>query len=157
MSTKVLYSEHPTDLDLTNQVQSYKYIQEIIIPNLLVDDNKLLTCIKYFKVTKNDKIKSILENLQKHQQTGLICLYGYGPHLQKLLSIIELYKTKILDNTPFKQYNKLTSFDVISQGRNELLDRKTKVPILISFFTINEAFFNLDTFTNEKYGFTEQA
>ncbi|CAL9728918.1 ribonucleases P/MRP protein subunit Pop6p [Monosporozyma unispora] len=157
MSGKILYSEHNTDLDLNNQTKSYKYIQDIIIPNLLIDDNKLLACIKYFKVTKNDKIKSTLDNLQKHQQDGIICLFGYGPHLQKLLSIIELYKSKILQDKPFKQYNKLTSFDVVSQGRNELLDKKVKVPILITFITVNEAFFKLDTFTNEKYGFTEQA
>lgn len=155
---KVNYCGHLTELNLDNQVECYKYIRDVIIHNLLNDEPGFLSNIKFFKITRNDKIKSVLENIQKHQEGNLICLFGYGPHLQKQLSIAELYKSKILSDksTPFKQWNKLLAFDVVSQGRNELLDKRIKVPILLIFFTTNEEYFKSGIFTNEKYGFTEQ-
>lgn len=158
MTSKVFYCGHPVEIDLLDQVNSYKYIKEVIIPNQLLDDTELLSKIKYFKITKNDKIKNLLENLKKHQNDGIICMFAYGQHLQKILSVVELYKTKILlaEKTEFKQWNKLLSFDVISQVKNELLDKKIKVPILLIFITTNKEYFNLKTFTNETNGFCEQ-
>lgn len=158
MTSKVFYCGHPTKIDLSDQVNSYKYMKNIIIPNQLLDDAKLLSKIKYFKITKNDKIKNLLENLKKHQNDEITCIFAYGQHLQKALSVVELYKTKILlpDKVMFKQWNKLLSFDVISQGKNELLDKKIKVPILLIFITTNQEYFKLETFINETNGFSEQ-
>lgn len=48
------------------------------------------------------------------------------------------------------QWNKLTSFDIIKEGRNELLEKKLKVPILIAFVSGSDAMgLNLHGFTKQ--------
>lgn len=148
--------DHPTDLDLADQSGIFEFIKSQIILTLLNNDQKLIATTSFFKINKNNKIKITIDNIAKFDNDNLVCLFAYGPHLQKLLSVVELYKSKIISSKEFRQWNKLTSFDVQSEGRNELLEKKVKVPIMITFITTNPKLFQLPQFQNEEIGFTEQ-
>ena len=74
-------------------------------------------------------------------------LVAYGVHVQKALSIIEIFKTTE-NGKALHQFNKLDSFIEIKAGRNELLDRKVNLPILITLFTKQEVK-SLNKFTKQ--------
>ncbi|CCF58976.1 hypothetical protein KAFR_0F03800 [Kazachstania africana CBS 2517] len=156
MSKKiVIYNGAETSLDLSSISETLTFIEQVVIPNIFQNDQEnLLRSVKFLKVSKNDSIKSSVDKLQSftfHKDT--VCLYSYGPHIQKLLSIVEIAKSTI--DTNCKQWNKLTNFELSQEGRNELLEKRTIVPILIAFLTISEEF-NYDFFKNELNGFTKQ-
>ena len=85
--------------------------------------------------------------------TSSICCYAYGSHLQKLLTVIEIYKQK--SDKSIVQFNKLQSFTVIKEKHgNELLDQKLIVPIMIIVLSSEGSNNFLESLENE--GFTKQ-
>ncbi|CCD24709.1 ribonuclease P/MRP protein subunit POP6 NDAI_0D03950 [Naumovozyma dairenensis CBS 421] len=154
-TARVQYKRNETDLDISTQTQCFQFIQEKIIPDLLnlnadFDRSK----INYFKISKNDNIKQKVEKLQTVTSGECVCAYAYGPHLQKMLSILEICKNVVKKNDlegSISQWNHLTCFELVQEGRNELLEKKINVPILISVITANSALASSIEFNTNKW------
>ncbi|CCC66759.1 hypothetical protein NCAS_0A02010 [Naumovozyma castellii] len=100
----------------------------------------LATNTKRVCITKNANIKHTVDKLQGLLESteGFVCLEAHGPHLQKMLSILEITKKVIKEkdtSTTIHQWNRMLSFQSIQPGRNELLERKINIPILICFIS----------------------
>lgn len=155
---KVEYEDKVAQIELANQSQCMQFIKDVVIPSLFNDSGNLLNEVSYRKVTKNDNIQQTIEKLEK-ASSQLLCIYSYGTHIQKMLSILEIFK-KVMKKDPngtdeLHQWNKLTSFVCTREGRNELLERRTRVPILITLVrlsTLSPAF----VLKLEQAGFTVQ-
>ncbi|CCK70135.1 ribonuclease P/MRP protein subunit POP6 KNAG_0D03890 [Huiozyma naganishii CBS 8797] len=157
MASTAHYHNEDTGIDLADQKSSFKYIEDRIIPQLLSKDEGVLSLVKFRKVTKNDKIKLSIDTLSKIDlKSNILSLCAYGPHIQKLLSIVEIFKGTLKGGDPFKQWNAINSFEVVKPGVNELLDKKLKVPILFIFITMDESMFSSPVFKKNNTGFTEQ-
>ena len=125
----------------------------------LTDDSKNSTLIQYHGVSKNDNIKQSVNKLNKQidadnesfEKQRALCIYSYGPHIQKMLSILEIFKKSYSNNDKkLYQWNKLTSFDIIGEGRNELLEKRLKVPILVTLVSDSETMdLNLNLFSKQ--------
>lgn len=125
MAGRVLYNGLDTGLSLDSCPQCIEYIK-----TLLPD---LDTPIE--KVSKNDKISSRVNKIRGIlKDNKSVAVVAYGVHVQKMASIVEITK-KDIDSVD--QYNKLLSFEWIRPGKNELLDRKSRVPILVSLLSID--------------------
>lgn len=127
---RVRYDGIDAPIDLGDQESTMKYIHDHIISSCIegIGDG----IISYRKVTKNDNIKQTIDKLES-VESQYICLYSYGPHIQKMLSIVEIFKRILLGKaSSLRQWNKLTCFVLTTEGRNELLEKQTKVPILIT-------------------------
>lgn len=116
-------------------------IQNEIIQRILGDKKFLYQDnVRFRKITKNDNIKQTIDKLQKDNlKEEIQCFYSYGIHLQKMLSVIEIYKRVVKNSsTKLEQYNKLTNFVAIEEGRNVLLEKKTRIPVLIVFISAEQ-------------------
>ena len=152
--SKILYNNEETNLDLSKQVETSNFIKDKIIEDLVafLGDEEIANNIDYQKITKNCNIHQVVERLKKTSHKWL-CIYGYGEHLQKMISIIEIYKQK--QEKQCRQWNRLFSFQSIETGRNELLEKRKKIPILISFITYGNDPEPL-IFQEESYNFSKQ-
>lgn len=148
--SKVLYLNKPVQLDIGNQVDCFQFIKTTVLDDTLKSDSVR----ESFKVTKNDNIKKSIDKLMRLLgPTSSICCYAYGSHLQKLLTVIEIYKQK--SDKSIVQFNKLQSFTVIKEKHgNELLDQKLIVPIMIIVLSSEGSNNFLESLENE--GFTKQ-
>ncbi|CAI6516297.1 AIS_HP2_G0019240.mRNA.1.CDS.1 [Saccharomyces cerevisiae] len=154
----VYYNEINTNLEISSSGQCLRFIQETIVPSL-TNNGDNTTSIQYHGISKNDNIKQSINKLKKQVcttdgnsgQQRVLCVFSYGPHIQKMLSILEIFKKDyIKSNKKIYQWNKLTSFDIKREGRNELLEKKLKVPILIAIVSRSEAMnLNLHLFTKQ--------
>lgn len=152
--SNVYFNSQLINVDLKDQSSTNKYIQEVLIRNFINSDPDLFDEIIFRKVTKNDKINEAVNKLSSFiDQKKVYCLYSYGPHIQKMISIIEIFKRS--QDINLTQWNKLANFELVEQGRNELLSKKTKVPILIAFLKFDKDFTSL-TFENDKNCFSKQ-
>lgn len=131
MST-VEYRNNETGLQLSNYSGCLKFIQEHVVPDMLtgwIPNHE----VSYRKVTKNDSIRRMIDKLQS-ESTPTICVFSYGPHIQKMLSILEIYtKTMYKENKSVKlqQWNKLNWFVNKVESCNELIHTRRRVPILV--------------------------
>ncbi|QLQ81581.1 hypothetical protein HG537_0F03420 [Torulaspora globosa] len=147
---RIQYDGLDAGIDLGDQESSMKYIYDNIISNCIEgSDNIGDGIILYRKITKNDNIKQTIDKLE-NTDCQYTCLYSYGPHIQKMLSIVEIFKRKV---SCVKQWNKLTCFIVTKEGPNELIEKHTRVPILITVIEIPSARAPLDLSLK---GFTQQ-
>ena len=178
---KVLFNGQSTGLDLASVQRVLQYIKDKVIPNVL--DVKAATdtvadvatvktpldTMEYVKITKNDSIERLVDKLKRIDVSGTaMCLYSYGPHIQKMLSIIEIYKKTVqsrkseagsaTDNVEPIQWNKLLRFQVVSRGRNELLEKKIMVPIMITVIAPSSSTSALEAPRSQNLeGFTRQS
>lgn len=90
----VLFEGIKTDLNIENTAECSDYIRDKIVlklfkRNLLEDSN---VCVKH--LNKNSNIKKSVSELQTSfsakKKTLVIC--SYGMHIQKMLSILEIFK-----------------------------------------------------------------
>lgn len=137
MSTgpKVEFDGEETQLDLADQAGCMQFIRDQVIPGCIDNCQDLEgDALAFRKITKNDSIQQTLEKLEAGK-ARFQCLYSYGPHIHKLLSVVEIFKKMESNKTGEKalprQWNKLSCFVSVQQGRNELLEKRTRVPILI--------------------------
>ncbi|SMN22480.1 similar to Saccharomyces cerevisiae YGR030C POP6 Subunit of both RNase MRP and nuclear RNase P [Maudiozyma saulgeensis] len=154
----VLYKGSDIPVELNSTSATLNFIQEHIVPDLLRDDPTLTEKIIFNKISKNSNIERTVDILcQKDSVNNFICIYSYGPHLQKLLSIVEIFKKVKSDTSDVKinQWNKMAMFKTVEEGRNELLEKKTIVPILITFITTSQSLAS-PVFENDKNMFTKQ-
>lgn len=135
------FDNEALDADLNDQIGSMNLIEKQVIPRLLGQSTWLnASNIKYRKITKNDNIKQTIHKLEKCDlKQEIQCIYSYGNHLQKMLSVIEIYK-KVLEAKSIKcqQYNRITCFTSVQEGRNLLLEKKIRVPIMVVFIVDGE-------------------
>lgn len=149
-----------TSVATDDNLKCFHYIEHQVIPSLIAaQDRQLLKepKVQYISVSKNSKIREKVARLHKELVSeNLICLFAYGPHIQKMLSIIELSKSKWTGKSPIEQRNKLSSFKMVVHGPNELIDKNRNVPILVSYISNEPEVFKIGTFANESLGFTAQ-
>jgi hypothetical protein len=104
--------------------------------------------LKKIIVKKGDSIKKRIDGLLKELQLGgerkegddkqrQVLLMGSGDGIQKLLSIIEIVKSKLteLPQVQFEQFNKLDKYETVVK-KNEILDKKVKVPVFYSLIRV---------------------
>lgn len=138
MSEKLLYLNRETELEASNYSACIEFIRQRLV-SVVEEDVRKVNDSKPIHVTsfsKNANIKDSVERLLKlcDKDTDLL-LVTYGPHVQKTLSIIEIFKSSITDKKSLHQFNKLDTLTSIKPGRNELLDSRVNVPILTVLFT----------------------
>lgn len=153
-----LYNNTKTDLDLKSASDTLHYIEEQVIPGLLQNDKDFVGKILFQKISKNDNIERVVNKLNTFDlNNNFVCIYSYGPHVQKMLSIVEIFKKMktVNKDTKIIQWNKLTMFKLIEEGRNELLEKKTIIPICITFITCSETLTST-VFENDQNKFTKQ-
>lgn len=156
----VLFEGIKTDLNIENTAECSDYIRDKIVlklfkRNLLEDSN---VCVKH--LNKNSNIKKSVSELQTSfsakKKTLVIC--SYGMHIQKMLSILEIFKASLTQekdkkeekaSSCFQQHNKLACFTLVTVGRNELLDKKTSVPILVTVIASPENELDLEGFNQQ--------
>lgn len=133
---RIEFDGEDAHIDLDDQGQCMQFIRDKVIPGC-VDDCQALEgeMIMFRKITKNNSIQQTLEKLEAGK-SRFVCVYAYGPHIHKLLSVVEIFKKissrKSESKVTLKQWNKLSSFVSVQQGQNELLEKRTRVPILIT-------------------------
>ncbi|CAR25967.1 hypothetical protein ZYGR_0A05380 [Zygosaccharomyces rouxii] len=126
------YCNKETGLQLPNYSECLKFIEDHVVPDMLAG-SMMDSKISYRKVTKNDSIRRVVEKLQA-ESTPITCVFSYGPHIQKMLSILEIYKKVIYkeDKTvKLHQWNKLNWFINKVETHNELIHTRKRVPILL--------------------------
>lgn len=133
---RIEFNGEDAQLNLADQIQCMQFIRDRVIPGCIENSQSLEDRVIVFrKITKNDSIQQSLERLES-SDSRFVCLYAYGPHVRKLLSVVELLKKilskKMNENGQPRQWNKLSCFMSVQLGRNELLEKRTRVPILIS-------------------------
>ncbi|KAL3232516.1 Ribonucleases P/MRP protein subunit POP6 [Nakaseomyces bracarensis] len=130
MTNRVLYNGLDTQLSLDNYSQCFDFIKAQIIPNIL-SGNVIVE-----KITKNDKISNRVSRLETVlKEKRIIVVVSYGDHIQKMASIVEITKSKF---EGVDQWNKLLSFQQIRPGKNELLEKAVRVPILITVLCVDK-------------------
>lgn len=159
----VEYSNKETDLQLLNYSQCLKFIQEHVVPDMLAGSNINGNEITYRKITKNDNIRETVDKLQS-DPLPVTCIFTYGPHIQKMLSILEIYKKVIYENSDdsrsnikIHQWNKLSWFTNKVDSKNELIQTCKRIPIMLTVVIKDEG----DQFSSkiqlESRGFSRQS
>ncbi|CDO92271.1 unnamed protein product [Kluyveromyces dobzhanskii CBS 2104] len=124
-------------IDASNYVECSTYIKDKIIPETLRsagwDSSSEKPIDSIMSYSKNSNIKQCVDQLVAKTPDSF-AIVSYGIHIQKALSIIEIFKSTE-SGKPLHQFNKLDTFVEVKPGRNELLDRKVNVPILITIFS----------------------
>lgn len=137
MNGKLLYKDEEIKVDGNSYVECSTFIKQIIIPSI-TKDVELLKDLQDLEVVSYSKNASIKESvdalLQKIKTKPAVIVVSFGPHIQKMLTIVEILKGLKLD---FKlhQFNKLDLLVNVLPGRNELLDKRSNIPILIILFS----------------------
>ncbi|CCE65262.1 hypothetical protein TPHA_0K01280 [Tetrapisispora phaffii CBS 4417] len=147
---QVLFNENSTELALDNHTQTLQYIQDAVIPNMLGPLD--VSIDHYLKVNKNNNIKkSVRRTLRSlSDSASTLCIYSYGKHIQKLLSILQITSARLPKGTKLQQWNKLSSFTQIKHKHgNELIDDKITIPIFITVVTTGDA--QLDPLYSAKF------
>ncbi|SCU80527.1 LAMI_0B02784g1_1 [Lachancea mirantina] len=152
----LFFEGKPTQLSPKDTVKCFKYIEKEVLRSLVSEKLLAESYVKY--VSKNTQIKDFVAELQQrctdsHQS---ILLYSYGAHVQKAVTVVEIFKKEMrrgdADDAPaqkggIKQYNALSCFVNVVQGRNELLERKLNIPVLIVALVPSEREFSFPKFT----------
>ncbi|AQZ13068.1 POP6 (YGR030C) [Zygosaccharomyces parabailii] len=153
--SRVEYCNRDTGLHLPSQSQCMQFVQEHVVPDMLkmTDGSPEMS---FRRVTKNDNIKQAVERLY-NDSSPVTCIFAYGPHIQKMLSILEICKKALAEQNQgeLHQWNRLACFVLIEEGRNDLVECRRRVPILVSIVTKTvEAASQLQL---EMKGFTRQS
>ncbi|KAH3673132.1 hypothetical protein WICPIJ_009895 [Wickerhamomyces pijperi] len=100
-----------------------------------------------FTITKNTKmslrVDQIFKSLKKQSETSQhrTLIMAHGPHLARLISIVEILKCKLsedLKDAKWVQYNRLEKMEV-SYDVNDLKSKSLKIPILyVMFACVND-------------------
>lgn len=154
----VQYKGNDIPVQIDSITDTLNYIQEHILPEIFKDDPSITEKVIYTKISKNSNIeKTVTALYNKDIDDKFICLYSYGSNTQKMLSIIEILKKvkSEKDSKQTRQWNKMITFRNIEEGRNELLEKKTIVPILITLITTSDTLTS-SIFQNDKNMFTQQ-
>ena len=153
--TGLYYNDALTPVDPGVRNDVFQYVRNSIVPSILQDDKEIQKHIIYHRVILGDSVAKCTKRFaEQDPSTHLLCIYAYGPHIQKMVSAVEVYK-KTLGQTKVTQWNKMTMFRLVEPGVNELLEKKTIVPILVTFITTSEAL-NSPVFDNDLHQFTKQ-
>ncbi|SCU77424.1 LAFA_0A01662g1_1 [Lachancea sp. 'fantastica'] len=130
-SSTVLYRNTETGLKIAQTVDCNAFIRDKVVPSVIADRNVEQCHVRY--ATKNTKTQEYVAELTEQLKEGkCVVLFAYGPHVQRAVTILELLKTRWDEKTTLTQQNSLERFVNVVPGRNELLDRKLNVPILVS-------------------------
>lgn len=148
----ISYMGEKHDIDINSQVQCNEVISQYITTKILTSD--MVQKFTMLKISKNHNIKDKVETLLKNELKNY-CLFAYGPHIQKLLSVVEIFKSRQPD-IKWKQYNKIQNFDIVKNGPNELIDKKISIPILICFIISDDDLSANVVFEDERNQFTKQ-
>ncbi|KAG0661196.1 hypothetical protein C6P45_001416 [Maudiozyma exigua] len=154
----VQYKGTDVPVQISSITNTLNYIQEHILPDIFEDDPTITEKLIYSKISKNSNIeKTVTALCNKEIDDKFICLFSYGSNIQKMLSIVEIFKKVKTekDLKQMRQWNKMISLKNIEEGRNELLEKKTIVPILITLITTSESLTS-PIFQNDKNMFTQQ-
>ncbi|SCU90675.1 LANO_0D09582g1_1 [Lachancea nothofagi CBS 11611] len=129
-SSDVLYRNASTGLKASQTTECLGFIRDKILPAAMSDLDFDSCFIRY--VTKNTKTGDYAtEMIAQLAQKKTVVVYSYGSHIQRAVTTLELVKSRAkLEN--LEQKNTLDRFVNVVPGRNELLDRKINLPILIS-------------------------
>lgn len=129
---QLYYQNAPTDLKLSDTALCFKYIGDKVVPSLLDEIDTEQCYIRY--LSKSTKIPDYVEDLVSQFTAGkTLVLYSYGSHVQRAVTLIELVKKQLAGETfDLLHSNKLSCFVNVVPGRNELLERKINVPILVA-------------------------
>ncbi|CAR25368.1 ribonuclease P/MRP protein subunit POP6 [Lachancea thermotolerans CBS 6340] len=134
---QLLYLNAETGLEASDSPGCFQYIADKVLPSLLGELDLPKCYVRY--LSKNTKIEEYVADLaSQFADNKALVLYSYGSHVQKAVTIIELAKRRIAVETPgagLDHRNKLSRFVNIVPGRNELLERKINVPILVALIT----------------------
>ncbi|SCU78970.1 LAME_0A06656g1_1 [Lachancea meyersii CBS 8951] len=129
-SSTVLYHNAQTGLRIAQTAECNAFIRDKIVPTAI--SNRDIEKCHICYATKNTKTEEFVsELLNQLQQEKCLVLFAYGPHIQRAVTILELVKTRAGTET-LQQTNTLERFVNVVPGRNELLDRKLNVPILVA-------------------------
>ncbi|KAJ9572548.1 uncharacterized protein HLK63_K03839 [Nakaseomyces glabratus] len=136
MEGRVQYEGTNVEIDLSNFSQCSEYIKNQILPTMLGEPNTEFNYITT-KVSKNDKIKDKVSSLEKNvKDNNFVIIVSYGDHIQKMVTIVEILKKNFAKDTILHQWNRLHSFEHIKPGKNELLEVRTKVPIMVTALSL---------------------
>lgn len=155
-SIRLIYQQKDVDVDPSNHSDVTAYISNVILPDTLrncgmsesttplTGNSSKSVDITYATFSKNSNIKQSVDSLvKKAGMNNDIVVVSYGMHI----SIIEIFKSTDAGKK-LHQFNRLDSFVEVKPGRNELLDHKVNIPILITAFTIEDVK-NLSGFTKQ--------
>ncbi|CEP63678.1 ribonuclease P/MRP protein subunit POP6 LALA0_S08e08108g [Lachancea lanzarotensis] len=132
-SSTVLYRNIETGLKIAQSVDCNAFIRDKIVPTVIADREIAIEKCHVRYATKNTKTEEYVSELTEQLRQGKsVVLFAYGPHIQRGVTILELVKTRWDAKEPLEQQNTLDRFVNVVPGRNELLDRKLNVPILVS-------------------------
>ncbi|SCU83350.1 LADA_0C10902g1_1 [Lachancea dasiensis] len=129
-SSVLLYHNAPTGLKTSQTAECCAFIRDKCLPAVIPQPNSGQLFIKY--ATKNTNTEEyVTEMVQQLLLNNTVVVYAYGPHIQRAITILELVKARA-EIKKAHQTNSLDRFVNVVPGRNELLDRKINVPILIA-------------------------
>lgn len=133
-SRVILFHGRVVDVELTNYKLCFQFIRDNLVSNFInnFSDEDFIEISKNSKITKT--VSSIQDKLKLETRRIPLIICSYGSHIQKSLSIIEIFKSLSGNHQNYKQLNKLSEFTYIIPGRNELLEQKINIPILIVCF-----------------------
>ncbi|AMD21843.1 HFL013Wp [Eremothecium sinecaudum] len=145
----LLYNELKLDATLSNTEECFNSIRDIIITKLILNEVDPDNCIQVQKKSQIQPLVSHITQKLTHEQKPIL-LYSYGQHIHRQISVLEVVKTKLREQQfNFHQYNNLSCLVQISQGRNELLQKKINIPVMLIIIASKELIMSLEGFQKQ--------
>lgn len=117
---------NPTGSSQVSKEEQFQFSQSFKSTNSSISQKSIV-------IKKGDKIQKRVSQLLTTvlERDEPVFLMSSGESLQKMISILEIFKLKLKDNKDFKfeQFNKLDHFKTFIK-KNEILSKEIKVPVL---------------------------
>ncbi|AGO13508.1 AaceriACL177Wp [[Ashbya] aceris (nom. inval.)] len=114
----------------------FNYIRNELLDHVLDAGKRGLfndedTCMQVSKATHVENV--VQRATQSIADNGrAVLLYSYGQHVQRMLGAVEILKAKLQDQKiGYEQFNHLSCLVHVGPGRNELLETRVNIPVLL--------------------------
>ncbi|AAS51051.1 ACL177Wp [Eremothecium gossypii ATCC 10895] len=129
------YQGEEIDAQLDVPESCFNYIRNELLNHVLDADKRALfnneeTCIQISKATHVEV--GVQRAMQSIAENRAVLLYSYGQHVQRQLGAVEILKATLQERKiGYEQFNHLSCLAHVGPGRNELLETRVNIPVLL--------------------------
>ncbi|AET40548.1 ribonuclease P/MRP protein subunit POP6 Ecym_6160 [Eremothecium cymbalariae DBVPG len=152
---QLLFNGQPIPANLAEPETCFAYIKAKIIDCLLLEvhgQRDRFAVDAYAQIGSQDQVQTVVRRLlvKLAEKKQPVLMYSYGKHVQRLLSTVETLKKQLCDREfPFEQFNHMSCFVHVRVGRNELLEQRINIPVLVVVIAPEGEFFSMSNFQKQ--------